>query len=38
MNDTVLFDFEGTIMDTNEVIIQSWQETYRQLQGREEKR
>ena len=38
MINTVLLDFDGTIMDTNEVIIQSWQETYRQLQGREEKR
>ncbi len=38
MNDTVLFDFDGTIMDTNEVIIQSWQETFRTLAGREEDR
>ena len=38
MIDTVLFDFDGTIMDTNEVIIQSWQETFRQLEGREEDR
>ncbi len=35
MIDTVLFDFDGTIMDTNEVIIQSWQETFRQVRGRE---
>lgn len=35
MIDTVLFDFDGTIMDTNEVIIQSWQETFRRLEGRE---
>lgn len=38
MIDTVLFDFDGTIMDTNEVIIQSWQETFWQLEGREEDR
>ena len=38
MIDTVLFDFDGTIMDTNEVIIQSWQETFRTLKGREEDR
>lgn len=36
MIDTVLFDFDGTIMDTNDVIIQSWQTTFRQLKGREE--
>ena len=23
--DTVLFDFDGTIMNTNEVILRSWQ-------------
>lgn len=34
--DTVLFDFDGTIMDTNNVIIMSWQHTYRTLEGREE--
>ncbi|MBQ9059944.1 MAG: HAD-IA family hydrolase [Firmicutes bacterium] len=38
MIDTVLFDFDGTIMDTNEVIIQSWQETFRTLEDREQDR
>lgn len=32
---TVLFDFDGTIMNTNEVIIQSWQHTFRTLTGSE---
>lgn len=36
MIDTVLFDFDGTVMDTNEVILQSWQHTFRTLRGREE--
>lgn len=31
--DTILFDFDGTIMDTNDVIIQSWQHTYRTFRG-----
>ena len=31
----VLFDFDGTIMDTNEVIINSWQYTFRSLKGKE---
>ena len=34
--DTVLFDFDGTVMDTNNVIIQSWQHTFRTLENREE--
>lgn len=38
MIDTICFDFDGTIMDTNEVIIQSWQTTFRELAGREEDR
>ena len=33
--DTILFDFDGTIMDTNQVIINSWQHTYRTLTGSE---
>ena len=33
--DTILFDFDGTIMDTNDVIIQSWQHTYRTYRGEE---
>jgi len=32
---TVLFDFDGTIMDTNTVILQSWQHTFRTVEGRE---
>lgn len=32
---TVLFDFDGTVMDTNNVIIQSWQHTFRTIEGRE---
>ena len=30
---TVLLDFDGTIMDTNDVIIDSWQHTYRSFRG-----
>ena len=36
--DTVLFDFDGTVMDTNNVILMSWQHTFRTLRGREEDR
>ena len=36
MIDTVLFDFDGTIMNTAPVIIASWQHAFRTLQGREE--
>lgn len=32
---TVLFDFDGTIMDTNDLILQSWQNTFRVLAGEE---
>lgn len=32
---TVLFDFDGTVMDTREVILQSWQHTFRTLEGKE---
>ncbi len=32
---TVLFDFDGTIMDTNSVIMQSWQHTFRAVEGKE---
>ena len=35
MIDTILFDFDGTIMDTNDIIIQSWQHTFRTLRGEE---
>ncbi len=33
----VLFDFDGTLMDTNDVILMSWQHTFRTLANREEK-
>lgn len=36
MIDTILFDFDGTLVDTNNVIIQSWQHTFRTLEDREE--
>ena len=36
--DTVLFGFDGTGMDTNNVIRMSWQHTFRTLRGREEDR
>lgn len=32
---TVLFDFDGTIMDTNQVVLESWQHTFRTIEGRE---
>ena len=32
---TVLLDFDGTIMDTNDAIIRSWQEAFRVLRGEE---
>ena len=35
MIDTIVFDFDGTIMDTNKVIIESWQHTFRTIKGRE---
>jgi pyrophosphatase PpaX len=33
--DTVIFDFDGTLMDTNEAILESWQHAARRLLGRE---
>lgn len=33
--DTVLLDFDGTVMNTNKVIIESWQHTFRMLEGKE---
>ncbi|MBR5228361.1 MAG: HAD-IA family hydrolase [Firmicutes bacterium] len=30
---TILFDFDGTLMDTNEVIIQSWQYAFKKIKG-----
>jgi len=32
---TILFDFDGTIMDTNGLIINSWQHTFRTIEGKE---
>jgi len=32
---TVLLDFDGTVMDTNAVIIGSWQHTFRTIEGKE---
>ena len=31
----VLFDFDGTIMDTNEIILESWRHTFKTVLGRE---
>lgn len=36
MINTILFDYDGTLMDTNEVVLQSWQHTFRTLKGHEE--
>lgn len=36
MINTVLFDFDGTLVNTNDVIIASWQHTYKHYRGREE--
>jgi len=33
--DTVLFDFDGTLMDTNGLIVTSWRQTVKALAGRE---
>lgn len=35
MIDTILFDFDGTLMDTTDVIVGSWQHTFTALTGRE---
>ena len=32
---TVLFDYDGTLMDTDEIIINAWQYTYRRMTGEE---
>ncbi len=29
----VLFDFDGTVMDTNEIIVESWQHAFRRIRG-----
>lgn len=34
--DAVLFDFDGTLMDTTDIIIGSWQEVYRTVTGKEQ--
>lgn len=34
--DTVLFDFDGTLMDTNQTIINSWQHAFRNIAGYEQ--
>lgn len=36
MINTILFDYDGTLMDTNEVVLQSWQHTFRTIRGHEE--
>jgi pyrophosphatase PpaX len=33
--DTILFDFDGTVMDTNGVIVASWQHTFRHYAGQD---
>lgn len=33
--DTVLFDYDGTLVDTNRVVLESWQHTFRTLEVRE---
>ena len=32
---TILFDFDGTVANTNGLILDSWQHVYRTLSGRE---
>lgn len=32
---TILFDFDGTLMNTNDIVIQSWQHTFRTVEGKE---
>lgn len=32
----VIFDFDGTIADTNDIILESWQHTYQELTGKKE--
>ena len=34
--DTILFDFDGTVMNTNEVILRSWQHTFQTIEKRQE--
>ena len=35
MINTVLFDFDGTLINTNDVIVAAWQHTYRKYLGHE---
>ncbi len=35
---TVLFDFDGTLIDTTDVVISSWQDTFRAITGEEKTR
>ena len=35
MIDTVIFDFDGTLVNTNDVIIDAWQHTYRHYINKE---
>jgi beta-phosphoglucomutase-like phosphatase (HAD superfamily) len=28
-----MFDFDGTVMDTNEIITGSWQHTFKRIRG-----
>lgn len=35
MIEAVIFDFDGTIMNTNRIVMESWQYTYRELTGKE---
>ena len=32
----IIFDFDGTMCNTNQLILDSWQHTYRTIWGREE--
>jgi len=32
---TILFDFDGTLMDTNDIIIESWQYMFKAVEGKE---
>lgn len=32
---TIIFDFDGTVVNTNDVVIQSWQHTYKTIEGKE---